>query len=758
MGRLFTEVTMTYLLQCDESTGGCGTRFPGDLNKCPKCGCESWLCVDASLYINPLDYTYDIETYPDIFTCVFTHVSSGTKWYFEISPRINQINEFITFVYRLRDIGARGVGFNNVGFDYPVIHFICTNPFVSWVEIYNKAMSIISSGDRWGNTVWESDHIFPQLDLYKLHHYDNPAKSTSLKALEFAMRMHNIEDLPFKVGTLLTDPQKDVLHRYNAHDVHATTLFYVRSLEHIGLRETLTREYGVNMLSYSNTKIGATILTHELEKAGIRCYENFGGRKSPRQTVRASINLGEVIFPYVKFEHPRFKHIWEFFRNKVITETKGAMHDIDVTDWPKEYVCLDKSLWPTSFSVSEKKGRLIASNLHVMVDGCLYIYGTGGLHMSIVSTDTYSDDDYQIIDVDVASFYPNLAIKNKMYPAHLGVEFCDIYLSIYERRNTFKKGTPLNAALKEALNASYGNSNNAFSPLYDPFYTMQTTINGQLLLCMLVEQLIKVPGLTMIQCNTDGVTYRCPRHYIDHTRNLCRWWEQLTGLVLEESLYSRMAINNVNNYIAVYENGKIKKKGSFATEKEYHQDPSALIVPKAAEAALIRGEDIETFIRGHKDPFDFCMRAKVPRADQLMMCWPDIGVEIEMPSIIRYFISTNGGSLVKVSPAKGKPGTWKRKAGVSDAEYNRVMAELNKGLRGGDAIAINDAFTDIDGTPHDERIHTKNKSKYDEVRTSIGAGRLATDCSNMDDFDWSSVNYDYYIEQARKLVEPLMRK
>lgn len=706
-------MTYPYLLLCDEEHG-CGKTYPGDLSHCPHCGAADMLARDASYLINPLDYTYDIETYPDTFTCHITHISSGTKWKFEISPRINQINEFITFLYQLRDFGARMVGYNNVGFDYPVIHFVLLNPFVTWVEIYNKAMSIIGGDSRFGSSVRDWEVIIPQLDLYKLHHFDNQAKATSLKALEFAMRMDNIEDLPFDVGTLLDDSQRDVLHRYNGHDVEATTRFYVRSMAELSLRESLSKQYGVNMVNYSDSKIGSTILVTELEKAGISCFDSSSGRKQPRQTVRAQIAIKDVIFPYVKFEHPEFERIRAYLASLTISETKGVFKD-----------------------------------LYANVDGLEYYFGTGGLHMSVPSQIVSSSESHQIQDWDVASYYPNLAIKNKMYPAHLGVEFCDIYENMYVQRSSFKKGSPENAALKIALNASYGNSNNAYSPLYDPFYTMQTTINGQLLLCVLVEQLIKIPGLSMIQCNTDGVTFKCPRKYYDHSQSILKWWEKLTGLVLEEALYSRMMIRDVNNYIAEYEGGKLKRKGTYEYERNWHQDSSALVVPRAAEAALVRGEDVETFIRGHKDPFDFCLRAKVPRSNDLMMEWSDIGVSMKLPTIIRYFVSTNGGSLVKIAPPTGKTGTWKRKSGVSDAEYNRVMAE------NGRVGPMTDK--DADNVWHDERIHTKNKSKHQERRMSIGAGYLATDCSNMANFDWSSINYDYYIAEARKIVDPLLR-
>ena len=216
---------------------------------------------------------------------------------------------------------------------------------------------------------------------------------------------------------------------------------------------------------------------------------------------------------------------------------------------------------------------------------------------------------------------------------------------------------------------------------------------------------------------------------------------------------------------------KIKRTGAYEYNVQFHQDPSALVVPKAAEARLVHGTDIGEFIRGHKDAFDFCLRAKVPRSNNLIMEWQELGVDMQLPNIVRYFVSTSGGSLVKVAPpVKGaKIGTWKRKAGVSDAEYERVLAEngaaSNPQGKAWGKVDDGHIYTksngvvlhlDIDGTPHDERIHTKSKSKHTERRTGIAKGWLVTDASDMDNFDWSLVNYDYYIAEAEKLVNPLL--
>jgi len=708
--------------------------------------------------VTPGDVRYDIETFPNVFTARFTHKVTRRKWYFEISFRRNDLTALCQFIDVLAAQGCRMVGFNNIGFDYPVIHFIYQNQraCISVADIYKKAMDIINAHGpaKYAHMVWESDWLVPQIDLYKIHHFDNKAKATGLKVLEFNMRMDSIEDLPFDVGTILNDEQADILAEYNDHDVNATGLFQDRSESQIKLRESLSETFGVNMLNMNNGKIGETIMIQALEQKGVKCYEYQGNKKIKRQTIRESIDLAQVIFPYVQFENPAFQQIKTYLESRVITETKGVF-----------------------------------TNLTATIDGLEYHFGTGGLHASVESQIVYTDDRYQLIDVDVASFYPNLGIKNRLYPAHLGVEFCDAYEGVYEIRKTFPKKTPENEAYKEGLNVPYGNSNNEYSVFFDSLYTMSITINGQLLLCMLIEQLVKVPGLQMIQANTDGITYRCPHEYLEHTRNLCRWWEGLTKLELEEALYNRMFIRDVNSYIAEKMDGSLKRIGAYAhvtaeenpgtRELPWHKDWSARVVAKAAEAALVHGHDIRDFITNHDDVYDFFLRTKVPRNSSLE--WGGQKVS----NIVRYYISTDGDVLEKVMPAAGPAGVYKRANNLTDEYYNSVLREL------GVVIPADPYFSDIeddqlreikraefaDSIPYDERIHTKNKSVYEERRSGIHTGWNVMLCNNLppvisrvmsDDFDGdggdiadynqfrSSINYEWYIKEAEKLVKPLL--
>jgi len=79
------------------------------------------------------------------------------------------------------------------------------------------------------------------------------------------------------------------------------------------------------------------------------------------------------------------------------------------------------------------------------------------------------------------------------------------------------------------------------------------TVNGQLMLVMLGEQLQKISQLEILQANTDGLTVKLPRHQIGYAEIICNWWERMTCMELECNFYSRLFIRDVNSYIAEYE-------------------------------------------------------------------------------------------------------------------------------------------------------------------------------------------------------------
>jgi len=577
------------------------------------------------------DWIYDIETYPNVFTLAVEHADAPIRLMFEISDWRNDSREIVAFLLLLKESGARMVGFNNLGFDYPILHMLIRMGHSDAKTLYQKAQSIIASQDgdesRWVHLVKLTDQFVTQLDLFKIHHFDNKARSTSLKALEFNMRADNIEDLPFKVGTVLTREQVEVLKKYNQHDVSMTKAFYHKSLDMIHFREELTRNYARDFMNHNDTRIGKDYFIMKLEEAGVACYDYSVNGRTPRQTKRQVIHLGDAILPWIIFEQSEFTRVLNWLKDQSITETKGVFTDITAT-----------------------------------INGFTFVFGLGGIHGSIESEVVESDDEHVIIDLDVTSYYPNLAITNGFHPAHLGKEFVSIYKHLFEQRKQYPKKSAESAMLKLALNGVYGDSNNQFSVFYDPLYTMTITLNGQLLLCLLAEGLMTIPGLRLIQVNTDGLTVRVPRKMKVMVDMVRAAWQERTGLNLEEVVYRAMMIRDVNNYIAIYEDGGTKRKGAYEWKVGWHQNAGGLVIPKVAEKVLVEGAPIRQTVRQWPDIMDFMLRTKVPRSSYLAIEWGDQQPQ-QLQNTTRYYVAEGGGRLFKwMPPLKGKQ-EW-RKIGV----------------------------------------------------------------------------------------------
>lgn len=587
------------------------------------------------------DYIYDIETYPNVFTLAVEHAEAPLRWMFEISDFRNDSRDIIAFLQFLKETDARMVGFNSLGFDYPVLHTLIRMGHSDAKTLYDKAMAIINSqddSDRWVHQVNPSDRFVEQIDLFKIHHFDNKARATSLKVLEFNMRSDNIEDLPFPVGTMLNREQIEVLKRYNAHDVAQTKAFYHKSLDMIHFREELTRKYARDFMNHNDTKIGKDYFIMKLEEAGVACYDYSDKGRTPRQTKRPVIQLKDAILPWIAYQQPGFTRVLEWLKAQSITETKGVFTDLTAT-----------------------------------INGFTFVFGLGGIHGSVESEVIESDDEHVIVDLDVTSYYPNLAISNGFHPAHLGKEFVSIYKHLFEQRKQYPKKSAESAMLKLALNGVYGDSNNQFSVFYDPLYTMTITLNGQLLLCVLAEGLMSIPGLRLIQVNTDGLTVRVPRSHkvlVDLARAA---WQERTGLNLEEAVYKSMMIRDVNNYIAVYEDGSTKRKGAYEWKALWHQNAGGLVIPKVAEKVLVEGAPIRETVENWPDIMDFMLRTKVPRSSHLGL--ERDGTTVRLQNITRYYIAKDGGRLFKWMPPLKDKNEW-RKIGVESGWGVQVCNDI----------------------------------------------------------------------------------
>lgn len=669
-----------------------------------------------------MDYIYDIETYPNIFTMAVSQPDTSSRWLFEISEWRDDSTQLLEFLRMLYSTGARLVGFNNVNFDYPVIHVLMSKGQATAHDLWLKANEIITSNDNFAHRIREP--FVPQVDLFLIHHFDNKARRTSLKALEFAMRLKSIRDLPFEPNTVLSYDQSRILIEYNWVDIDATEEFYSESTEQIEFRRELTATHGKDFTNFNDTKIGKQVFIMQLEDASPGIC--FSEDRKPRQTLRPIINIADVIFPYVRFQHPEL--------TRVLNHLK-------------------------TISIQDGDDRGLFKDVSATIDGFQMDFGRGGIHGSVNDTTLVSDLEYVVLDLDVTSYYPSLAIVNRLYPEHLGELFCDIYTDLKAERVMHPKGSAPNKMLKLALNGVYGETGNHYSPFYDMKYLLSITINGQLLLCMLAEYLMQIPDLTMIQMNTDGLTARVRRDRLDAVKVVTDWWQEYTCLELEDAEYSRMFVRDVNNYVAEYaHDGSLKRKGAYEVKAPgernptgWHQDVGGLVIPKAAEAFLVRGVPIRDFIHQHDDVFDFALRGKATGGAYIEIDG------VKQQRITRYLITHSGGPVMKVSPpaAGYKIGQWKRANSLSDSFYRSVVKELDdKVQKQAEAGLIHEIEPLLDsvGLPWDERINTKNKSKYEIRRTGINVGWNATECNDLSNTMYFDINHDFYIQEAEKLV------
>jgi len=311
-------------------------------------------------------WIHDLETYPNCFIAVFYNKDTLEWKIFEISDRKNEINELRLF---LNSPGLQLIGFNNINFDYPVLHnTILSNSKTIWTS-YNIYKEVVKVIENKYSTIWDNQIKIPQLDLYRIWHYDNKNKSTSLKWLEFAMRSHDVRDLPFKVGSELADDEKDELLSYCKHDVLETYKFFNKSLKHIELRQFYTRHEGLSLMNASEIKMSKEIFSKYLAKEmNMSVYD-----VKQLRTYRKHVDIKDIIFNYIKFNDP--------VNQEILTKFNSYR-------------------WRDTSNMSKEKAKQYAISFSRPYKNVLREYAEGGLH-SFGKPGIYeSNDEYMLVDVD----------------------------------------------------------------------------------------------------------------------------------------------------------------------------------------------------------------------------------------------------------------------------------------------------------------------------------------------------------------------
>jgi len=388
---------------------------------------------------------YDIEVYKNL---IYILIYKKSKIYLsiEFSNRKAEFKKFFKFFKEHKKENIYFVGFNNSHYDYPILYsilnYILKHKFNSNVDdllfyVYNISKNIVEK-----NKTYNYPELLNQIDLRLIHHFNNKNKRhISLKVLEFNMMIDSIEELPIDPHKELTDEEIELIINYCHNDVKATEKFFNISKSKIEFRHKMSKKYNIDLVNKNDVDIGGEILLDNLS-------ESLGTNKKTIEswrTFREEMKMSDIILPYVSFKSKEFNALLNWWKPKVLHSTKGQF-----TKLSRSYV-EDILPYTDNDFTSDDKLR----SLNIIYAENKFVFGTGGLH-SVKSSGVWkADKDYFVSLLDVSSYYPNLASKNKFHPEHIPKEiFKSVIDTMYNQRMQAKKDGDYEsvAAIKLALN------------------------------------------------------------------------------------------------------------------------------------------------------------------------------------------------------------------------------------------------------------------------------------------------------------------
>ena len=505
----------------------------------------------------------DCEVYANYFLIMFKSLESGRYAAFDMFEG-QELNRKRVIQLMKEDTT---VSFNGNGYD---IHIIAA-ALEGWPCDAIKRLSdeiIKSNLPSW--QVAKNNRLRVRHDWDHIDVIDVAPGKAGLKIYGGRMGAKKLQDLPIAPDALISPEQRVELRRYCKNDLDTTEALY-RSLEPaIKLREQIGAQYGgIDLRSKSDAQIAEAVIKYRLNEYTGRTYK-------PRK-----VAVG---------------HACRYGDPKIVSfqgdELQKVFHRILKSDFPvvsNGSVKMPEWLQKTKIRIGQTD----------------YQMGIGGLHSCEKGQSVVAGLDQILADFDVASYYPSIILKLKLAPKDMGSDFLLIYQDIVtERLQAKARGDKLTAdTLKIVVNGSFGKLGSMYSALYAPELMIQTTITGQLCLLMLIEWVESV-GARVVSANTDGIVILCDKSREKWLEEVMFDWMLTTSFELERSDYRSIHSRDVNNYMAVKPDGKVKRKGVYA-EPVLSKNPDFTIVTDAVAAFLSKGKPVEDSIRASADPKGF---------------------------------------------------------------------------------------------------------------------------------------------------------
>lgn len=463
------------------------------------------------------------------------------------------------------------IGFNSRGYDQHILKGI-----LSGFDPYKISKWIIEKGKN-GYQFNSAMNKIPLLN------YDVSKGQTDygLKTLE-AFMGNNIKEtsVPFNLNRKLTPEEITETIKYCTHDVKQTIEVFLQRKDEFDTHLGMINEFSLSIDNISKTTpqllsiiLGAERISNRNDDYNIRVPNTL--KLSKYQCVADwflnsyETALGELDNDYL-----------------IAKETKEGSKKKKLNDFTKLVTNYESNYEHTFAKYFYNR------SLNIDVAGIEHTFAWGGVHAATPKYNYICKADELLIMADVTSLYPSLMIEYDLQSRSIKDKsiFKKIYDTNVEMKRTGDKRRPI---YKLACNMTYGSMGDSYNNLYDKLHQNLVCVFGQLLLLDLIEKL--EPHITLIQSNTDGILFKIKRKDFDLIDDIVYEWEERTRLSMEFTYAKKIFQKDVNNYVLVTTDGKVKSKGAYV-KKLSNLDNDLPIVNKAITDYLVNDTHIENTI------------------------------------------------------------------------------------------------------------------------------------------------------------------
>lgn len=387
----------------------------------------------------------------------------------------------------------------------------------------------------------------------------------SLKEKEAILGLDIMEsEVPFD-KEYLTENDKDDIIKYNRHDVYASMVYY----------KEVVKPYSLVKLSMGK-KFNIPIET---------CYTSTNARL-------VAMALGA-------------KRQYHDDQERIDIELPSKIKNYCYNNMPKDVI--DRIRTSTNgFKINMFENTVVFGNGGVhSTPSCIDSKNNEGLYVE-------SDSEYMLMNVDATSYYPSEMIQFKLLSRNVSdykvfIDIFDERITIKHKVNKTKEDEEANLADKLVLNTTFGASGNKWLDLYDPYMCTSVCRVGQIFLTALACKLYNnIKSLKIIQLNTDGILCYFKRDDIELVRECMVEWSEVSGIQMEEETVEKIWQLNVNNYLMIKNNGKIKSKGAWLNDSIYRTG----YVTLSPQNANICARAATQFLVNNKNPIKYILECK----------------------------------------------------------------------------------------------------------------------------------------------------